>query len=159
MTGYFGKWHLDGGANPGYVPPGNRRLGFDHFIGFNRGHRYFSSIYFKDTEQPYTSRRYEPDYQTDQLLEFMEKCLSDPNGAPFLAMINYGIPHPPLIAPDHYLRLYSPDEISVPDNVPSDKSPQTRAVATCKKCGDQIVIEPLLATQPEPLATPTSAAA
>ena len=42
-------------------------------------------------------------------------------------------------------------------NVPSDKSPQTRAVATCKKCGDQIVIEPLLATHPEPLATPTSA--
>ncbi|MBW1994729.1 MAG: sulfatase-like hydrolase/transferase, partial [Deltaproteobacteria bacterium] len=33
-TGYIGKWHLDGGPKPGFVPPGKRRLGFDHFVGF-----------------------------------------------------------------------------------------------------------------------------
>lgn len=38
-------------------------------------------------------------------------------------------------------------------NIPSDKIPKTRAVATCKKCGEQVVIEPSLSTQPEPRAT------
>ena len=60
-TGYIGKWHLDGGIKPGFVPPGERRLGFDHFVGFNRGHFYFNSIYYRDTDQPYHCRRYEPD--------------------------------------------------------------------------------------------------
>ena len=44
-------------------------------------------------------------------------------------------------------------------NVPSDKMPKTRTVATCKKCGEQIVIEPSLSVQPEPRAespTPTA---
>jgi predicted Zn finger-like uncharacterized protein len=44
-------------------------------------------------------------------------------------------------------------------NVPSDKIPKTRAVATCKKCGEHIVIEPGLATQPEPLADPPTSSA
>jgi predicted Zn finger-like uncharacterized protein len=44
-------------------------------------------------------------------------------------------------------------------NVPSDKIPETRAVATCKKCGEQIVIELGLATQPELLANPPTSTA
>ena len=120
QTGYFGKWHLDGGKIPGFVSPGDRRLGFDHFVGFNRGHHYFKSIYFKDSGQPYTSQRYEPDYQTDQLIEFCEGCLKDPQGRPFLAMINYGIPHPPLVAPENFLNQYSAEEIPLPGNVPQD---------------------------------------
>lgn len=44
-------------------------------------------------------------------------------------------------------------------NVPSDKTPKTRAVATCKKCGEQIVIEPGLATQPQPHTTPPTPSA
>lgn len=31
QTGYVGKWHLDGGVKFGFVPPGERRLGFDTF--------------------------------------------------------------------------------------------------------------------------------
>jgi arylsulfatase A-like enzyme len=126
-TGYFGKWHLDGGKIPGFVPPGDRRLGFDHFIGFNRGHHYDTSIYFKDNDQPYTSTRYEPNYQTDQLIEFGEECLKDPHGRPFLAMINYGLPHPPLEGPENYINMYSEEEIPLPENVPQDMQSQRAA--------------------------------
>lgn len=133
QTGYFGKWHLDGGKIPGFVSPGDRRLGFDHFVGFNRGHRYFGSIYFTDTDQPYTSPRYEPDYQTDQLIEFGERCLNDPQGRPFLAMINYGLPHPPLVAPQHYLNLYSAEEVPLPGNVPHDVQSQSASKAFLAK--------------------------
>jgi arylsulfatase A-like enzyme len=129
QTGYFGKWHLDGGRIPGFIPPGDRRLGFDHFIGFNRGHHYFGSVYFRDTDQPYTSPRYEPDYQTDQLIEFGEKSLKDPQSRPFLAMINYGLPHPPLVAPEHYINLYSEEEVPLPGNVPQGEQSKRTAKA------------------------------
>jgi arylsulfatase A-like enzyme len=126
-TGYIGKWHLDGGIKPGFVPPGERRLGFDHFVGFNRGHFYFNSIYYRDTDQPYHCPRYEPDYQTDHLIEFMESCVHAPDGNPFLAMICLGIPHPPLVAPPYYRNLYSPEEVSPRSNVPLDPESQERA--------------------------------
>ena len=73
QTGYVGKWHLHGGPKPGFVPPGERRLGFDDFVGFNRGHQYLRAIYYRETEQPYHCKRYEPDFQTDHIIEFIEK--------------------------------------------------------------------------------------
>ena len=124
QTAYFGKWHLAGGASPGFIPPGNKRLGFDHFIGFNRGHHYFNSIYFKDTDQPYSSHRYEPDYQTDQLIGFLDQWRMDKEDSPFFAMINYGLPHPPLEAPDHYINLYSAEEVPILTAVPKDADSQ-----------------------------------
>ncbi len=110
-TGYIGKWHLDGGDKPGFVPPGPRRLGFDHFVGFNRGHFYLNSIYFRDTEQPYHCPRYEPDFQTEHLLEFMESAVNAHDDKPFFALICYGAPHFPFNLPAYYKNLYSPDEI------------------------------------------------
>ncbi|MFC1718138.1 sulfatase [Candidatus Poribacteria bacterium] len=127
QTGYVGKWHLDGGIKHGFIPPGERRLGFDYFVGYNRGHEYTNSIYYYDTDQPYRSRRYEPDYQTDHMIQFMEQSINDDPERPFLGMICYGLPHPPLNAPRHYLDLYSPDEVPISDNVPKDEEPQRRA--------------------------------
>jgi arylsulfatase A-like enzyme len=118
QTAYIGKWHLDGGVKFGFVPPGERRLGFDTFIGFNRGHAYYDSIYWRDTDQPFTSKRYEPDFQTDHLIEFMDEARRDEHGRPFFAEICFGIPHPPLVGPEHYMSLYSADEIELPENVP-----------------------------------------
>ena len=115
-TGYIGKWHLYGGEKPGFVPPGKPRLGFDHFVGFNRGHYYFGSIYYRDTNQPYHDPRYEPEYQTDQLIEFMDSCVAD-GDAPFFAMICYGPPHPPLEAPERYLNMYAPEDVPLSPSV------------------------------------------
>lgn len=110
-TGYIGKWHLNGGEAPGYVPPGERRLGFEHFVGFNRGHYYFDGIYFRDGEQPYHCPRYEPDYQTDQLLEFIEDGIHRDPSRPFFGMVSWGPPHFPMEMPAHYEDLYTPEEV------------------------------------------------
>jgi arylsulfatase A-like enzyme len=118
QTGYFGKWHLDGGMKHSFVPPGKRRLGFERFVGFNRGHEYFNSIYYRDTPQPITSHRYEPDFQTDHLIEFMSDCLLAGRERPFLAVISYGPPHPPLVAPEYFLELYTHEEVPVAENTP-----------------------------------------
>ncbi|MBD0865336.1 MAG: sulfatase [Rhodobacteraceae bacterium] len=115
QTGYIGKWHLEGGPKPGFVPP-DRRFGFDHFIGFNRGHDYRSSIYYDDAGQAYHSARYEPDYQTDQFMEFIDGAAR--KDAPFVGYLSYGPPHFPMDIPDHLRRIYRPDEIPLPPGVP-----------------------------------------
>ncbi len=109
-TGYVGKWHLEGGVAPGFVPPGPRRLGFDSFVGFNRGHYYQNAIYYRDDGQPIHCPRYEPDFQTDHLIEFMESCVSGGDG-PFFGFICYGAPHFPFNMPEYFKNLYRPEEI------------------------------------------------
>lgn len=116
-TGYIGKWHLEGGPKPGFVPP-DRRFGFDHFIGFNRGHDYQSSIYYDDEGQPYHSSRYEPDYQTDQLMDFIDSAATAEDGKPWLGYVSYGPPHFPMDMPDYLRRIYDPDEVPLPPGVP-----------------------------------------
>ncbi len=120
QTGYIGKWHLDGGGKPGFIPK-NRRLGFDHFIGFNRGHYYLNALYFKDTDQPYHCPRYEPDFQTDQIIDFMDNALTNDADQPFFGFICYGAPHFPMHMPEYYKNLYSPEEIVLPPGTADPK--------------------------------------
>lgn len=110
QTGYIGKWHLEGGEAPGFVPPGERRLGFDHFVGFNRGHYYENSIFYRDSGRPYHCPRYEPDYQTDHLMQFLKRT-QEGNDTPFFGMICYGAPHFPFHMPDYLKNLYRPEEV------------------------------------------------
>ena len=113
QTLYVGKWHLDGGPKPGFVPP-QRRFGWDRFVGFNRGHNYLDGIFYLDTDQPYRTRRYEPDCQTDHLLEFIDEALADPSGKPFIGYISYGVPHHPNVMPEHWRKMYDPSEVEIP---------------------------------------------
>ena len=94
VTGYIGKWHLFGGPKPGFVPPGPDRCGFETFVGFNRGHEYDRSIYFYDDEQPYHCHRHEPDFQTDQAIDFMDRANTECD-RPFFAYLCLGPPQPP----------------------------------------------------------------
>ena len=121
QTGYIGKWHLEGGPKPGFVPP-DRRFGFDHFIGFNRGHDYRSSIYYDAGGQAFHCARYEPDYQTDQFMEFIGAAARQ--NAPFFGYLSYGPPHFPMDMPDFVHRIYKPQEVPLPPGVPD---PQLQA--------------------------------
>ena len=116
-TGYIGKWHLEGGPKPGFVPL-HRRFGFEHFVGFNRGHDYMSSIYYDDEGQAYHSARYEPDYQTDQLLQFIDSSAKAEDGKPWFGYVSYGPPHFPMDMPDYLRRIYRPEEVPLPPGVP-----------------------------------------
>lgn len=116
-TGYIGKWHLEGGPRPGFVPPGERRFGFDHFVGFNRGHHYMRSIFYRDDDQPYHCPRYEPDYQTDHLIEFIDASVAKDDGNPFFGMVCYGPPHFPMNMPDYIRNTYDPAEVPLPPGV------------------------------------------
>ena len=126
-TGYVGKWHLDGGGKHVFVPP-ERRLGFEWFVGFNRGHQYLRPMFYRnDDPRPRTSRRFEPEAQTDHLLEFLDDCRTNTPERPFLAMIAYGPPHPPLVMPEHYATMYAEDEVPIRASTPDAAASQARA--------------------------------
>lgn len=124
-TAWIGKWHLNGGNKFDYVPR-EYRLGFDEFIGYSRGHHYINGIFYRnDDPTPRTSPRFEPEYQTEQLLDFMGRTAD--SGQPFMAMICYGIPHSPVeMSVEPYLNMYSPDRIEPPKTVPPWKSDEYR---------------------------------
>lgn len=134
-TGYIGKWHLEGGPKPGFVPK-DRRFGFEHFVGFNRGHDYMSSIYFDDGGQAYHSKRYEPDFQTDHLMDFIDTATKAEDEKPFLAYVSYGPPHFPMDMPDYLRRIYKPEEVPLPPGVPNpelqEKAQKERTEVLCE---------------------------
>ena len=113
QTLYVGKWHLEGGPKPGYVPP-DRRFGFQKFVGFNRGHQYQNGVFWRDGDQPYRCERYEPDFQTDHLLDFIDEAIEEKPDAPFFGFISYGPPHHPNDMPDHWRSMYNPDDMPLP---------------------------------------------
>jgi len=106
------------------VPP-EYRCGFQRFIGFSRGHQYFDPIFYRDDDAtPRTSSRYEPDVQTEHLVEIMADASK--HGSPFFAMINYGLPHSPLMMPDCYAAMYDSADVLVRECTPEARVAQSR---------------------------------
>jgi arylsulfatase A-like enzyme len=117
-TGYIGEWRLDGDDEPGFVPPGPRRHGFDYWAAFNRGHRYFDSIYFRDATEPIHRTGFEPDYQTDLAIDFIRQA----GAKPVYLFLAWGPPHPPLTpSPDRVATMYDPRKIGLRANVPTEQ--------------------------------------
>ena len=117
-THYIGKWHMDGEAKPGFVPPNWRRRGFATFEGFNRGHFYFDSPTFTDdgvkmsAAGQYTPGQYEPTLQTDLAIDFIKQN----KNRPFFCYLSWGPPHTPYRPPDNF-DIYNPDDVVFRPNV------------------------------------------
>ena len=117
-TGYIGEWRLDGAGDPGFVPPGPRRHGLDYWAAFNRGHRYFDSIYFLNAPEPIRQTGFEPDYQTGLAIDFIKQA----SPRPFYLFLAWGPPNPPLTPlPDRVAKMYDPPKIRLRANVPPEQ--------------------------------------
>ncbi len=116
-TAWIGKWHLDGGKKFRRVPK-EYWCGFDELIGYGRGHHYIDSLYYRnEDETPYKSDKFEPVYQTEHLMDFMERSIEEDK--PFMGMICYGLPHPPVeMQPEEFKNKYNKDQIELPPTVP-----------------------------------------
>ncbi|MBA2277648.1 MAG: sulfatase, partial [Chloroflexia bacterium] len=116
-TGYIGKWHLDGAARPGFVPP-ERRHGWQYWAAFNRGHRYVDGVYFRDDpDELLTAPGFEPDHQTDLAIDFLEASAN--RDEPFCLLLAWGPPHTPLDPPVRHRATYDPQRIPLPASVPA----------------------------------------
>jgi arylsulfatase A-like enzyme len=128
-THYIGKWHLDGPAKPGFVPPGWRRRGFRTFEGFNRGHRYTDPISFANDGSVVRPEKLEYEYQTDRALDFLRGARSRPE-QPFFCFLSWGPPHQPepparLSNPERFASRPAPWRLNVPPRL--RENPNLRA--------------------------------
>lgn len=147
LTGHIGKWHLDGVDSPyaqedkksfdphrpdwsvsdyPYVDSAHHR-GFQYWAGFEHGHQYFGSRYWEKAHEPryIPEGVYEPDFQTDQALTFIEKNAH----RPWYLEVNFGTPHFPLIkenVKEEDLAHFDPDKIQLRPNVPLEFAKEAR---------------------------------
>lgn len=125
-TGYIGKWHLDGHGRLQFIPPGNRRQGFDFWAANECTHDYNESVYYKN-EDP--TRKiwdgYDAFSETDAAIDYMGKGKKSEN--PFLLVLSWGTPHAPYhTAPEEYRKRFDPEKIELRDNVPEEMREQVK---------------------------------
>ena len=114
-TGFIGKWHLDGGPRqPGYVPPGERRQGFEFWAANEVSHRHFDTHYFRDSPEPIPIEVFEPEAWADLGIEFLRETETDER--PFFLTVQMGPPHNPYKAPEEYRALYDPESLTMRPN-------------------------------------------
>jgi arylsulfatase A-like enzyme len=136
-TGYIGKWHLDGVPRRKFTPPGERRLGFDHYWAvFNCAHDYFNTRYFHDTDELIRREGYEPQIQTDLALGFLDHAKQ--REEPFALVLSWGPPHDPYPqVPQPYRDMYDPASITLPPNVqPQAMNPLARRLECRRTIAD-----------------------
>lgn len=113
QTGLIGKWHLDGGKrDPGFVPPGPRRQGFDFWAACECRHDHFHPIYYRDTPNPIRPGKFEAEALTDVAVDFIRAN----RARPFFLVLSMGPPHDPYGAPERYMRLYDPEKLTMRPN-------------------------------------------
>ena len=125
---YIGKWHMDGTAKPGFVPPNWRRRGFETFVGFNRGHSYFNTGTFtNDGVKVSAEGEYEPTLQTDYAIDFMTAN----KDKPFFCFVSWGPPHGPL-TPNPVFDIYNESQIVFrPNDMSLNGSRQAKYFGSC----------------------------
>jgi arylsulfatase A-like enzyme len=117
-TTYIGKWHLDGHGRGSYIPP-ERRKGWEYWKAAECDHSYNHSHYYAGTS---SEKKFWDGYdafaQTKDAREYIRQHARQ--GQPFALMVSYGPPHfPHDTAPPAYKKLYPPDKIRLPPNVPA----------------------------------------
>ena len=112
-TCYVGKWHL--GYGP-YTP--EKRHGFDEMAAYNCIHDYYNVEYWQNETGPIKIDQWAPAGETDLAIRFLQDHREKGQDAPFFLMLSWGPPHWPYNKyPDEY-RIYDPNDVDVPPNVP-----------------------------------------
>lgn len=122
-TGYLGKWHLDGGAKPGWAP--RRKFGFDeNRYMWNRGHwkqledsPEGPRVKARDAkgEETYSvegahERSFTTDFLTTKAIDFLRRH----KGEPFCLYLSFPDPHGPDTVRAPYDTLYADVEFERP---------------------------------------------
>ena len=125
MTGYIGKWHLNGGDRLAFIPP-QRRFGFDYWKVMNCTHQYNRSYYWPEYEERMLWPGYDAFAQADSAMVFMAEAAKTKK--PFCMMLSWGPPHDPYgIAPEEFRKMYNQANIVLRENVPTDQAAKWRA--------------------------------
>lgn len=123
-TGYIGKWHLNGPARSGFIPP-ERHHGFEYWKVLECTHDYNNSFYYGDTPEKLKWEGYDAIAQTSDAQEFLRSQAKA--NKPFLLFLAWGPPHDPYqTAPPKYRKMYDPDKLKLRPNVLATTEKQAR---------------------------------
>ncbi len=116
-TAYIGKWHLNGHARTGYIPP-DERQGFDSWLALGCTHNYNHSLYYaQNSRDQKVWEGYDAIAQTQAAKDYIRAHAGAKK--PFILFLSWGPPHNPYqTAPKKYRDLYPPDSIKLRPNVP-----------------------------------------
>jgi len=120
-TGYIGKWHLDGGVPiekvGGYIEEGERRQGWQEFMGYEKSHEFIEVWKFDENKQKVRVKGYdwEPTWHTDMALDFIKRKTDE--GKPWCYYLAYGPPHLPEQCPQDFLGMYDPADFHLPPDI------------------------------------------
>lgn len=124
LTGYIGKWHLNGDGRSNFIPR-ERRHGFDYWKALECTHDYNNSVYYADTPKKLKWDGYDAFAQTSEAQYFLRAVAKSAD--PFLLFVAWGPPHDPYdTAPADYRAMYQPHELKLRANVPAKAGAQTR---------------------------------
>lgn len=117
QTAYLGKWHLDGHGRHKNVEP-ERRQGFEFWKALECSHDYNKMGYYENDEPEIKYwDGYSPYAISREAQRYMEENAD--NTRPFLLFVSIATPHfPHHSAPEEYMKLYTPEKLSLPANVP-----------------------------------------
>ncbi len=127
VTGYIGKWHLDGHGRSAFIPR-EWRQGWDFWKAAECDHdNYESYFYTGDSDEMQFWVGYDAFAQTRDTSQYIKDHAS--NNKPFLLILSYGPPHPSSASPpDKFNALYPVEEIVLPPNVPEKYTEEARRV-------------------------------
>ena len=112
-TGFIGKWHL------GYGPyTQEKRYGFDYMAANNCDHQHDSIRYYENEAGPFPVDTWGPTGLTDLAMQFMETDKPKDDEAPFLLLMSWGPPHWPYDQYPEKHKVYDPEDVDMPPNVP-----------------------------------------
>lgn len=143
-TGYVGKWHLMGGVRERGIPKGQMRYGFDNeFFSNNCTVRFGAedAFYWNDDNQRVKFGKFEPDGQTDQAVEFLDRHAGE---KPFALFVSWHPPHnwaskTGYDAPEKYTEMYDPAGITLRPackDEPEKRAAQRGYMALCSNIDD-----------------------
>jgi arylsulfatase A-like enzyme len=128
QTAYIGKWHLDGRGRSEFTPP-ERRQGFEYWKALECSHDYNHLPYYSgDSDEKLYWEGYAPYRETEDAIRYISQNAK--NEKPFLLFLSWGAPHfPHNNAPEEMQKLFVPDNLSLPANVPDAMAAVSRKEA------------------------------
>jgi len=119
ITGYIGKWHLDGMGRFNFTPP-ERRQGFDYWKALECSHDYNHLLYYTgDSDEKHYWEGYAPYAETEDAISYIRQHAK--SDKPFLLVLSWEAPHfPHNTAPEELQRRFNPENIVLRSNVPDN---------------------------------------
>ncbi|MGH7144793.1 MAG: sulfatase-like hydrolase/transferase [Planctomycetota bacterium] len=116
-TATIGKWHIEAWPD---------ELGFDHYVIPAIQHAHTAQWFCENGGPVFSPPGYSVDYEIARVEGYLTDRAQD--GGPFLLYYNISPPHMPVAdGPEHYLRMYSREEVRVRPNVAEDRIPHLEA--------------------------------